>query len=258
MKLADLISILDCPKVQGNLDREVTGLAYDSRAIAPGQGYVAIRGLQQNGHQFIGEAIAKGATAVVVDNWWPLKGIVTTPQTQPCIIRVQDTRRALSALASQFYGRPSHRLGLIGVTGTNGKTTSTYLIKRVLEAARKKVGLLGTVGYQIGPEMLRASHTTPESLDLQGLLAQMVQAGMEYSVMEVSSHALALERVADCAFDVAVFTNLSQDHLDFHADIEDYFRAKLKPFSTLGTGNPKSFPRMAVVNGDDPRVSEVI
>ena len=258
MKLGDLISVLDHPKVQGSLDCEVTGLAYDSRAIGPGLLFVAIQGLQQDGHQFIGQAIAKGATAVLVEDRWPLKGIDEIPQRQPCIIRVKDSRRALSALASQFYGHPSHRLGMIGVTGTNGKTTSTYLIKRVLEAAGKKVGLLGTVGYHVGQEVLRASHTTPESLDLQRLLAQMVQAGMEYSVMEVSSHALALDRVADCAFDVAVFTNLSQDHLDFHADMEEYFRAKLKLFSTLGAGNPKSLPRMAVVNGDDPRVSEVI
>ena len=258
MKLADLISVLDHPKVQGSLDWEVAGLAYDSRAIAPGLLFVAIRGLQQDGHQFIGQAIAKGATAIVVESRWPLKGMGTIPPIQPCIIRVKDTRKALSGLASQFYGRPSHRLGMIGVTGTNGKTTSTYLIKRVLEAAGKKVGLLGTVGYHVGQEVLRASHTTPESLDLHWLLAQMVQAGMDYSVMEVSSHALALERVADCAFDVAVFTNLSQDHLDFHADMEDYFRAKLKLFSTLGAGNPKSLPRMAVVNGDDPKISEVI
>src|SRR3972149_2312454 len=157
MKLADLISVLDHPKVQGSLDCEVAGLAYDSRAIAPGRLFVAIRGLQQDGHQFIGQAIAKGATVVVVEDRWPLKGIDEIPQRQPCIIRVRDSRRALSALASQFYGHPSHRLGMVGVTGTNGKTTSTYLIKRVLEAAGKKAGVLGTGGYAVGQGVLRGS-----------------------------------------------------------------------------------------------------
>ena len=254
MKLSELISVLDSPEVNGKLDGEVAGLTYDSRGVAPGLLFVAIRGVHQDGHQFVGQAMTQGATAVVVEKDWPYG----PSQTPSCVIRVKDTRRALSVLAHQFYGRPSHRMGMIGVTGTNGKTTTTYLIKGILEVAGKKVGLLGTTGYHIGQQVLPATHTTPESLDLHWLLAGMVQAGMEYTVMEVSSHALALGRVSDCTFDVAVYTNLTQDHLDFHKDMEDYFRAKQRLFSGLGMGNPKSFPRRAIVNGDDSRASQVI
>ena len=254
MKLSELISVLDHPKVKGKLDCEVAGLTYDSRGIAPGLLFVAIRGLHQDGHQFVNQVMAQGAVGVVVENDCP----DVLSQTLSRIIRVKDTRRALSVLAHQFYGKPSHQMGMIGVTGTNGKTTTTYLIRGILEAAGKKVGLLGTTGYHVGLEVLPALHTTPESLDLHRLLAEMVQAAIEYTVMEVSSHALALGRVSDCAFDVAVYTNLSQDHLDFHKDMEDYFKAKQKLFSELGIGNPKSFPRRAVVNGDDPKASQVI
>ncbi len=254
MKLGELISVLERPEVQGSLECEVTGLTYDSRAVAPGMLFVAVCGLQQDGHRYVEQAMARGAAAAVVEK----TGSYRPFQIRSCVIQVKDTRKALSALAHQFYGRPSHRMGLIGVTGTNGKTTTTYLIKGILEAAGKKVGLVGTVNYLIGQEVLPASHTTPESLDLHQLLARMVQAGVEYTVMEVSSHALALDRVADCVFDVGVFTNLTQDHLDFHGSLENYFEAKLKLFLRLGVGNPKSFPRMAVVNRDDPRAPRVM
>lgn len=245
---------MDQPEVQGLADCEVTALAYDSQEVERGTVFVAVRGFKQDGHRYVHQAVKQGAVAVVVEKGWSgdsLPGACS-------VIRVVDSRRALSALAHQFYGRPSHRLGMIGVTGTNGKTTTTHVIQRILEASGKKVGLLGTVGYRLGTEILPAPHTTPESLDLQRLLARMVQAGLEYAVMEVSSHALALDRVRDCAFDVAVFTNLSQDHLDFHGTMEDYFRAKLRLFAGLGVENPKSFPRLAVVNGDDPRGAEVV
>jgi UDP-N-acetylmuramoyl-L-alanyl-D-glutamate--2,6-diaminopimelate ligase len=254
MKLAELTSILDCPEVRGSLDCEVTGLTDDSRTIVPGMLFVAVRGLQRDGHQFVEQAMAGGAAAAVVEK----KGRYGSSHEGSCVIQVKDTRKALSALAHQFYGRPSHKLGMIGVTGTNGKTTTTHLIKGILEAAGKKVGLLGTVHYHVGQEVLPASHTTPESIELHRLLARMIQAGAEYTVMEVSSHALAQERVADCAFDVGVFTNLTQDHLDFHVSLENYFEAKLKLFKGLGVKNPKSFPRMALVNREDPRADRVI
>jgi UDP-N-acetylmuramoyl-L-alanyl-D-glutamate--2,6-diaminopimelate ligase len=254
MKLSGLISALDHPKVKGNLNCEVAGLTHDSRSVAPGLMFVAIHGLHQDGHQFVNQAMDQGAVAVVVEK----QGLWGKIETSSCVIQVQDTRKALSRLAHEFYGKPSHRMGMIGVTGTNGKTTTTYLIRGILEAAGKKVGLMGTTGYHLGREAFPASHTTPESLDLHQFLARMVQSGVQYAVMEVSSHALSMGRVSDCAFDVAVYTNITQDHLDFHKDMEDYFKAKQKLFSGLGKSNPKSFPRRAVVNGDDPRASQVI
>jgi UDP-N-acetylmuramoyl-L-alanyl-D-glutamate--2,6-diaminopimelate ligase len=162
------------------------------------------------------------------------------------VIEVRDSRHVLGVLASRFHGDPSQRLKLIGVTGTNGKTTTTYLCKSVLEAAGAKVGLVGTVAYLIGNERIEATHTTPGAVELQGLFRRMIDAASDAAVMEVSSHALALDRTAGCEFGTAVFTNLTQDHLDFHADMEEYFHAKLRLFAGLG---PEG---RAVVNLDDP------
>jgi UDP-N-acetylmuramoyl-L-alanyl-D-glutamate--2,6-diaminopimelate ligase len=166
-------------------------------------------------------------------------------------VRVADSRKALGILGSRFHGDPSARLKMIGVTGTNGKTTTTYLCKALLEGIGRRVGLIGTVGYQIGQETLPASHTTPGALDLQELLAKMVESGLTTAVMEVSSHALALDRTSGCEYDVAVFTNLTQDHLDFHHTMDEYFEAKLRLFTGLA-GGQKSGKR-TLVNVDDPR-----
>lgn len=171
------------------------------------------------------------------------------------LVRVADSRKALGILGSCFYGDPSSKLTMVGVTGTNGKTTTTYLCKGLLEGIGRKVGLIGTVAYQIGEEAIAASHTTPGALTLQSLLARMLKAGLNTVVMEVSSHALALDRTAGCEYDAAVFTNLTQDHLDFHTTMEEYFQAKLRLFTELGHGR-KSGQR-AVVNMDDPRGPQV-
>jgi UDP-N-acetylmuramoyl-L-alanyl-D-glutamate--2,6-diaminopimelate ligase len=167
-------------------------------------------------------------------------------------VRVQDSRAALGILGSRFYGEPSAGIRMIGVTGTNGKTTTTYVVKTMLEAAHRQVGLIGTVAYLVGKESIPASHTTPGALELQKLFARMVETRLDTVVMEVSSHALALDRTAGSEFDVAVFTNLTQDHLDFHIDMERYFQAKLKLFVELGKAGARKTNKRAIINADDP------
>jgi UDP-N-acetylmuramoyl-L-alanyl-D-glutamate--2,6-diaminopimelate ligase len=249
MMLEELIRSLDVDVRVGAMDVTVTGVTDDSRAVRAGHLFVAVRGGRVDGHEYVRKAAAAGAAALVVQ----------TPMTAGMaelgvpVVSVADSRRAVGLLAGRFHGEPSSRLRLVGVTGTNGKTTTTYLCKAILEAAGRSVGLIGTVAYQIGNERLEASHTTPGAVELHGLLARMVAAGANAAVMEVSSHALALDRVAGCEFDVAVFTNLTQDHLDFHADLDDYFHAKLRLFTGLGASPAKPTPKRAVVNADDPR-----
>lgn len=254
MTLAELIEPLAGVDVerQGPLGVEVTGLTDDSRAVRPGSLFVAVKGVKTDGHRYLAQAVQAGAAALVVQD----RGAPPTGSTVPTI-RVPDSRKALGLLAGRFHGDPSSRLTMIGVTGTNGKTTITYLCRAILEAAGRKVGIIGTVAYQIGAERLPAPHTTPGAVELQALLARMEAAGAEAVVMEVSSHALALDRVAGCEFDLAVFTNLTQDHLDFHADLEDYFEAKLRLFRDLTPEGRKPAPKRAVVNLDDERGGRV-
>jgi UDP-N-acetylmuramoyl-L-alanyl-D-glutamate--2,6-diaminopimelate ligase len=225
----------------------VTSLTDDSRAVGPGSVFVAVRGERVDGHAFVGKAVAAGAAALVLQKGFHAAAAPSVP-----VVRVEDSRRALGVLAGRFYGDPASRLCMVGVTGTNGKTTVTYLCKGVLEAAGRHVGLIGTVAYQIGAERLPASHTTPGAVELQALLARMADAGMDAAVMEVSSHALALDRTAGCEFDVAIFTNLTQDHLDFHRDMDSYFAAKRRLFSDLDPAGKKPRPKRAIVNLDDP------
>ncbi|MGB9905673.1 MAG: Mur ligase family protein, partial [Desulfotomaculales bacterium] len=220
----------------------VRGIAYDSRKVEPGYVFVAIEGFRTDGHLFTGEALGKGAAALVVSK------PVAVPGEVP-LVRVPDTRLALALLAARFYGYPGRRLKLTGVTGTNGKTTTTYLLRAVYRRAGARVGLIGTVANWIGERKIPVTHTTPESLDLQKILAEMAGAGVDTVVMEVSSHALALKRVAGCRFDTAVFTNLTQDHLDFHKDMQDYLGAKKILFEEA--------ERVAVINGDDPAAPEL-
>lgn len=245
-----LADMLDSPVIRseileqrGDLALSVTGITDDSRQVKPGALFVAVKGERVDGHQFLPQVLQAGAAALVVQQ----------PQAQGTVpvILVKDSRRTLGFLGSRFYGDPSSRLRMVGVTGTNGKTTITYLTKAVLESAERKVGLIGTVAYQIGEELVPAAHTTPGALELQALLSRMVSAGMDTAVMEVSSHALALDRTVGCEYDVAVFTNLTQDHLDFHRDMDDYFSAKLKLFTGLAEGKRKPSKR-AIVNLDDP------
>ena len=250
MRLRECGDVLDGVTVRGSLDREITGLTDDSRRVSPGWLFVAVKGTQSDGHRFLAQAVAAGAGAIVVETG-RVSGETLASIGIP-VIQVGDSRRALGLLASRFYGDPSRRLKMIGVTGTNGKTTATYLCKAILEAAGVRAGLIGTVAYLFGEERVAATHTTPGPLELQGLLRRMADAGMQAVVMEVSSHALALDRTAGCQFGTAVFTNLTQDHLDFHTDMEDYFRAKLRLFTALDS------EAHAIVNGDDPYGGRVV
>ncbi|MGI6142264.1 MAG: UDP-N-acetylmuramoyl-L-alanyl-D-glutamate--2,6-diaminopimelate ligase [bacterium] len=249
-ELRKLLSGLAVEQVLGSIDTTFTGITYDSRRAKPGDLFVCIEGFRQDGHDFIPEAIEKGCTGVVVQKEEPVPEGVT-------MVRVSDTRLALAHLSAAFYNYPSRKLRLIGVTGTNGKTTTTHLIEAILRQAGYKTGLIGTIHNRIGEETLPVERTTPESLDLQELFARMVEAGVDYCVMEVSSHALSLERVACCEFDLGVFTNLTQDHLDFHNTISDYLAAKEKLFTLLGLPTPKKGTRAAVINVDDPGGREI-
>lgn len=204
--------------------------------------FVALRGEKTDGHEFIDQAIEKGATVIVAER--------EEKQARATCVVVENTRIALADLAASFYGFPVRKLKLAGVTGTNGKTTTTFLIKHICEKAGLRCGLIGTVRYEIGERILPATRTTPESLDLQELFAQIVNAGCKAAAMEVSSHALAQDRTRGLEWDTAVFTNLTQDHLDFHGTMENYFDAKAKLFTQLAEQSRKRQP-VAVVNIDD-------
>ena len=204
----------------------LSGLTLDSRSVKPGDLYVALPGARVHGAAFCADAVAAGAVAVLTD---PEGRARATASGVPVFV-LADPRARLGEIACWVYGNPSSRLRLIGVTGTSGKTTSTYLLESGLRMAGHLTGLVGGVELRIGPERLASSLTTPEAPDLQALFAVMVERGVTAAAMEVSSHSLSLGRVAGTSFDVAVFTNLSPDHLDFHADLEDYFRAKASLF----------------------------
>jgi UDP-N-acetylmuramoyl-L-alanyl-D-glutamate--2,6-diaminopimelate ligase len=241
MLLRHLVQVLSSATVEGALDRDIAGLTYDSRRVTPGMLFVAIPGQRVDGHEFIATAVERGASAVLCER------CPSTPArvTQIC---VPDVREALAAVSRAFYEDPSARLKVIGVTGTNGKTTVAFMVKAILEAAGTKTGLLGTVRYEIGDRMIPAQRTTPESLEVQQMLAQMVKADCAACVMEVSSHALNQKRVHGVAFDVGIFTNLTRDHLDYHGTMENYFAAKQRLFAELGRVGKKGG---AVINIDD-------
>jgi UDP-N-acetylmuramoyl-L-alanyl-D-glutamate--2,6-diaminopimelate ligase len=245
--LMQLIEVLrgqvEILELRGDASLPVHAITDDSRAVTAGSLFVAVKGERVDGHRFVEQAIKAGAVAVVAQ-----AAVASGPLP---FVQVADSRKALGLLGSRFHGDPSARLKMIGVTGTNGKTTTTYLCKSLLEGIGRRVGLIGTVGCQIGQETLPASHTTPGALDLQALLMKMVEGGLTDAVMEVSSHALALDRTAGCEYDVAVFTNLTQDHLDFHHTMDEYFEAKLRLFTGLAGGQKAG--KRAIVNLDDPR-----
>jgi UDP-N-acetylmuramoyl-L-alanyl-D-glutamate--2,6-diaminopimelate ligase len=229
--------------LEGDPAVDIRGIAYDSRQVKPGDLFVCIKGFRFDGHLFIDDAVERGAAAVAAESGRKVRNL-SVP-----VIYVPDTRRALGLFSAYFYGYPSRKLRLIGVTGTNGKTTTTYLIKSILESAGCKAGLIGTIHNMIGDQVIPTERTTPEAADLQGLFSQMAADGCQFAVMEVSSHALSLQRTAGTEFDIAVFTNLSQDHLDFHDNLQDYLEAKASLFSGLeGQGD---HCKAAVLNGDD-------
>src|SRR5689334_19396650 len=242
MQLKVLARALAPHRVIGALDREVESIAYDSRRVQNNTLFVAIRGEKSDGHQFVDQAIEQGASVIVAERE------IASPRAT-CVV-VDDSRLALADLAAAFYGHPARKLKLAAVTGTNGKTTTTFLIKHICERAGLRCGLVGTVRYEIGERILPAIRTTPESLDLQELLAQIAGAGCKAAAMEVSSHALAQDRTHGLEWNVAVFTNLTQDHLDFHETMRNYFDAKAKLFTELVSQKRKRKP-VAVVNIDD-------
>lgn len=241
VKLKQLIESFPTLMVEGNLDQEIKGITYDSRRVAAGMLFVAIPGLNTDGHDYIGSAIDRGAAAVLCER----NGFVPNRAAK---IKVPDAREALAMAAAAFYQHPSTKLRMIGVTGTNGKTTVAFMVKHLLETAGIKTGLMGTIRYEIGERVIPAHRTTPEALEVQQMLAHMVRADCEACVMEVSSHALDMKRVHGIEFDAAIFTNLTQDHLDYHGTMERYFDAKKKLFTSLETGSKHGG---SVINIDD-------
>ena len=241
MNLELLIKAVRPVKISGPLDRDITAICYDSRRVIEGALFVALPGEKEDGTQFIDAAIDRGAAAIVSE-----KPGLTTRATA---IEVTNARHAMADLAAAFFRQPSQKLKIVGVTGTNGKTTTTFLIKHILDTDFLRCGLIGTVRYVVGERELPAARTTPESADVQELLWQMRSAGCKSCAMEVSSHALALDRVRGVEFDVGVFTNLSQDHLDYHRTMEAYFETKAGMFSGIRDQQRKK--GRAIFNSDD-------
>ena len=246
MQLDELCEVLLRRQMIGDPTVDITGVTSDSRQVREGSLFIALRGYTVDGHNFAEQAVRAGAAAILCER--ELDGL-SVPQ-----VVVPDSRRASAMVADRFYGSPSQRLSVIGVTGTNGKTTVTNLIERVLAHAGHKTGVLGTIGKRIDGKLVDAVNTTPEAVELQATLAEMLTAGCSYCAMEVSSHALELGRVSGTRFRTAVFTNLTQDHLDFHETMEQYRAAKGKLFSRLGNTFAASSAKssFAVLNADDP------
>src|SRR5271165_89995 len=237
MNFLELLDGAEYLSQQGN--PPIAGLDYDSRRVKPGWCFVAMRGDTANGNRYIDAALQAGAVAVVSDSLPPRPGVAWA--------QVSHGRRALARLSANFYGRPAERLAITGITGTNGKTTTSFLLQAMLRASGRKAALVGTVEYRIADEILPAPHTTPEALELNQLFARAVEAGCTEVAMEVSSHALEQQRIYDVPFDVAVFTNLTRDHLDYHGTMEEYFASKTILFKGCGTEPP----RAAVINVED-------
>jgi UDP-N-acetylmuramoyl-L-alanyl-D-glutamate--2,6-diaminopimelate ligase len=248
-----LREFLELQKVQdagGEFEQEITGLTYDSRLADKGKIFFAVPGLRLDGHAYAAQAAERGAAAVVVERRPALPDGTTW-------VQVKDVRRTMGLWGAHFYRHPSRDMKIIGVTGTNGKTTITYLVESILATAGIEPGVIGTVNYRYCGREFPSHHTTPESLDLHALLAEMKTAGGQAAVMEVSSHALVQERVSGIDFDVALFTNLSRDHLDYHADMDDYFAAKARLFTVYLKGSAKA-KKAAVIHAADPRGAELL
>jgi UDP-N-acetylmuramoyl-L-alanyl-D-glutamate--2,6-diaminopimelate ligase len=243
MKLNDILQETKVTSVTGPVDRRVHELKYDSRRVEPNDVFFAWKGKKSDGHRYIPEVCDRGAAAVVLEDRQFIEN------KGPTFIEVPNARRAMATMSASFFGRPDKSLKIIGVTGTNGKTTTTFILKHLLSEPKVPVGLIGTVRYEVGDRILPASRTTPESLDLHGLLAQMRDAHCRAAVMEVSSHALEQGRTDPIEFQIGVFTNLTQDHLDYHESMENYFLSKALLFTNL---DRKERPGIAVINADDP------
>lgn len=243
--LKDIVEMLDCTSAQGDLSVFAIGASHDSRLIQPGWVFVAIPGMNRDGNQFVPNAVKAGAVAVISEKQRP------NDSGEIAWIRVKDARKALALAAAAVSGHPTERLTLVGVTGTNGKTTLTFLMESIARAAAKEPGVVGTITYRWAGREIVADRTTPEASHLQATFLAMAEYGVTHVFAEISSHGLQLKRLEGCRFDVAVFTNLSQDHLDFHRDMEDYYRAKQLLFTDLLARSSKP-KKTAVVNLDDP------
>ena len=244
-----LLAALPDKRVVGTPPASVTGVSADSRHVPRGAAFVAVPGFKQDARRFVPEAIERGAALIVTEGAAPRDVSVAH-------VLVPSARRALAALAGAYWDHPSRALTLVGITGTNGKTTTSYLVEALLRVRGGATGILGTIQYVVGDEIRPAGQTTPEALEIESMLAAMRARGVRGVAMEVSSHALALSRVDALAFDVAVFTNLTQDHLDFHGTLDEYGRAKRRLFELLAA-SPKS-SRAAIVNGDDPAGARMV
>lgn len=237
MQLKDLLSGIKYSIIKGNSHININKVEYDSRKVNEGDIFFCITGFKVDGHDFALSAVNNGAAVIVCERENVIEGL-----SDCIVVMVEDSRKALAVASSNFYGEPSKKLKMIGITGTNGKTTSTFMMKAILEEAGYKVGLIGTVANYIGDKKLASHRTTPESLELHQLLKEMVENDVEYCVMEVSSHSLALSRVYGIEFTVGIFTNLTQDHLDFHKTFENYYNSKLILFKNS---------RVSIINSDD-------
>jgi UDP-N-acetylmuramoyl-L-alanyl-D-glutamate--2,6-diaminopimelate ligase len=249
MELRKLLEGVEVKKINGETLKEIDGVAYHSHQVKRGFLFVAIRGMEVDGHRFIGEAIQRGAEAVLLEE----EGEISNKT----MIIVPDSRQALAKISSNFYGNPSSQVRLIGITGTNGKTTTTYLLESIFKKAGCAVGVIGTINYRFGQKISPALNTTPESLDLQRILWEMAGEGASHVIMEVSSHGLDLDRVFGCQFDGVVFTNLTVEHLDYHKTLDHYFESKRKLFSESLMKSHKT-RRFAVTNQDDPRGGKIV
>lgn len=237
MKLGQLIKNINCKIVQGCADTEVNAVQYDSRKVGRGDLFVCITGFQTDGHKYAKSAVEKGASVIVAEHM--AEGM---ENSGAAIVITENTRKALALISAAYYDNPSEKINVIGVTGTNGKTTTTYLMKTILDSLGYKTGVIGTIGNMIGNRALHADRTTPESLELEELFSEMSCEGVSFAVMEVSSHSLALDRVTGVKYSTAIFTNLTQDHLDYHKTMENYMKAKGILFSMADK---------AVINIDD-------
>ena len=242
MILKSLLKGLDYEVIKGNEESKVQNIRYDNRKIEQGDAFVCVKGFKVDGHSFIGDAIKKGAKSLIVQEDVSVEEDIT-------IIKVKDTRKALAIMSSNYFGNPKDKLKIIGITGTNGKTTSAFIIKSILEKAGFMTGLIGTIANYIGNKKVDAVRTTPESYELHELFKNMVDAGVEYCVMEVSSHSLELDRVYGVQFEEGIFTNLTRDHLDFHKTFENYYNAKFKLFERSNH---------SIINLDDPYGANIV
>lgn len=249
MELSKLLEGVEIRKIVGETLKDIEGIAYHSRQVGKNFLFTAIRGMEADGHYFIDDAIERGAEAILLEEGSELGGRTA--------IFVPNSRQALARVASNFYGDPSNRMSLVGITGTNGKTTTTFLLESILKKAGYAVGVIGTINYRYGQKVVPALNTTPESLDLQRILWEMSGEGISHVIMEVSSHGLDLDRVFGCQFDGAVFTNFTSDHLDYHQTLTRYFESKRKLFFESLMKSRKT-GRFAVTNSDDPRGEEIV